>query len=135
MMLIAVASLLTLLAAYYSWRHWLLTIDGMTAKVISVEVQRETVSGKNPTGVPYQYFAAYAFANSDGRVHRTREAIGKGLYDQLSGAGPAGVPVHYSRSHPEVSTISRQSPRNVALFLVVIAAGAWVAALLRGVRG
>jgi hypothetical protein len=134
-MLFAIASFLTLLAAYYGWRHRQLAVDGTTAKAISVEVQRETVSGKNPTGVPYQYFATYAFADADGLVHRTREAIGKGLYDQLSGAAPAGVPVHYSRSHPEVSTLSRQSPRNVALFLVLIAAGAWLAALLRFVRG
>jgi hypothetical protein len=134
-MLFAIASFLTLLAAYYGWRHRQLAVDGTTAKAISVEVQRETVSGKNPTGVPYQYFATYAFADADGLVHRTREAIGKGLYDQLSGAAPAGVPVHYSRSHPEVSTLSRQSPRNVALFLVLIAAGAWLTALLRFVRG
>ncbi len=135
-MLIALATLLTLLAAYYGWRHRQLAIDGTTAPAISIRAERETVSGKNPTGDPYRYFAVYEFAAADGRVHRARQSIGRGLYDELVGGVPAAaVAVHYSRSHPEVSALSRHAPRNVAMVLALLAAAAWVGLALRMTRG
>ncbi len=133
-MLLAAALVTSALAIFYGWQYRQLMLDGTTAPLISVSVERAT-SGKTLAGNPYTYFASYSFADADGNVHRARRAIDRSLYGELSaGAANTSVRVYFSRAHPAVSTLNRRSPLYVSGFLAVVAAGLWITLAVRMLR-
>lgn len=134
-MLVAIALLATLLAAWYGHRYWQLAADGAVAPAHSVKVEREPVLGKIAFGDPHRYLASYEYVDDDGRVHAARQTISREVYDKLARGSDGSLTVHYSRSSPDVNVIDMQAARIVPLTLGALAAVTWIAALFRLVRG
>ncbi len=134
-MLIAVALLATSLAAWYGQRYWQLAADATTAPADTIKVERLQAPGKTVVGDPFRYYASFAFNDADGRRHTARQSISRSLYNELAQGSAAPVIVHYSRSRPGVNVLDLDALRTVSIVLAIIAAAAWIAALLRLVRG
>lgn len=134
-MLVAMAVLATLLAAWYGQRYWQIAAGGATAPAAGVTVERQPVVGKNAFGDPYRYYASYRFTDAEGRVHSARQAIGRDLYDKLSGGNGTQLVVHYSRARPDVNVLDMDAARIVPLILAGLAAFLWIVALARVLRG
>lgn len=135
MMIVGIAIVTSLLAAYYGQQYWQLATDGVTAPALSVKVEQQHALGKVVVGDPYRYYADYTFADADGKVHGARRTISRDLYKRLSGPGSAALTVHYSRARPDVSTLDMRGTRWLPLLLAVIAGVAWIAAAVRLLRG
>lgn len=132
----ALTVLATLAAGYYAWRHWQLASDQAKTTALTIEVDRRPVTGKNTTGMPWRYTAAYTFADESGTVRSGRQTIDASRYDELANrASDAPVAVYFSRSHPEVSTLNPNSSRNIAAILGVIALVGWGLMVARNMRG
>jgi hypothetical protein len=135
-LLLALTVLATLAAGYYGWRYWQLTHDGAATVALSVQVDRRSITGRNSTGLPYRYTAAYTFADPGGNVRNGRQTIDRGLYEELGKrAADAPVVVYYSRSKPRVNAIDPHASRNVAIILGGIALLGWGIVLSRKLSG
>jgi hypothetical protein len=135
-LILALTVLATLAAAYFAWRYWQLAHDGTTTTALSLTVDRRLIVSKTPTGLPYQYSAAYTFADRDGTVHRGRQTIDRSRYVQLADRAPhTPVTITYSRSNPDVNSLDPNAPRNVAMLLGLLALVGWGVVLFRNVGG
>lgn len=133
-MLVAIALLLTLLAAWYGHQYLLIAADGQMTTALDVKPEREPKLGKNVVGDPDRYFARYRYIDASGREHAARQSISRDLYEALSQGGIA-LKVRYSRSRPDVSVLDLDAVRWVSIILAGLAALSWLAAIVRLVRG
>lgn len=133
-MLMAIALVATALAAWYGHTYWLIVSDGGSAKALSVRPESERKLGKVVLGDPNRYFASYRFIDEGGREHAGRQTINRDLYEALS-QGAVPLTVRYSRSRPDVNVVDLDAVRWVSIILAALASVAWIAALLRVVRG
>jgi uncharacterized protein DUF3592 len=135
-MIIALAVLVTLLAAYYGRNDARLTKDGATAPAISLELDRQRPGiSKDLSATPYRYQAAYTFADEGGTVHAGRQTIDRSRYDALQGRAPDTVTIYYSRTDPSVSSLDRGSTRLTAVALFLLALFGWGLVIVRVFRG
>jgi ABC-type Fe3+-siderophore transport system permease subunit len=126
--LVALAIIVTLLAAYYGGQYWLLVADGETTRALGIKVERQAQVGKNLVGDPYRYFANYAFADLAGQRRSGRQSIGRDQYEALVGGKFApSIEVRYSRSLPGVNVIDMRALRTVVSVLVGLALLGWSA--------
>lgn len=133
-MLAAIALLLTLLAAWYGQTYWQIVAGGAATPALSVKAEREPTLGKSVIGDPHRYFASYRYIDGSGREHAARQTISRDLYEALS-QGDIPLTVHYSRSRPDVNVLDLDAVRWASIILAGLATVAWIAALLRLVRG
>jgi len=133
-MLLAIALLATALAAWYGHTYWLIASDGATTQALSVRPESERKLGKVVLGDPNRYFAGYRFVDASGHEHAARQTISRDIYEAIS---ERAIPltVHYSRSRPDVNVVDFDAVRGVSIILAALASVAWIAALLRVVRG
>jgi hypothetical protein len=133
---IALNVLVTLVAGYYGWRHWQLMSDGVTTNALTVETDRQSLTGKNLANIPYRYYAAYTFADETGHISSGRQTIDRATYEALAHrAEGAPVVVYYSRSRPYVNELDPRSSRSASIVLALIALVGWGAILARRLHG
>jgi hypothetical protein len=130
--LVALASVATLVAAYYGVQVVLLGADGATTRAVAISVQRQAQIGKQITGDPYRYFASYAFIDATGIRRDGRQSVARSFYEAMAGQrfAPA-VEVRYSRALPQVNAIDVRALRTAFLLIALLAAGLWAAVLHR----
>lgn len=128
--------LASLAAGYYGWQHWQLARDGTMTTARSLTVDRQLITGKNVTGLPYRYVADYTFTDESGTVRNGRQTIDRSRYDELAARAPdAPVSIYFSRSNPAVNALDPNSSRNVAVILGLIALLGWALFVARKVSG